>query len=53
MYRDNGYAKLEGVRNLKTGENNPFIIGTEGVDIYFKNLKFEVQSQIENLKKLN
>lgn len=52
LYRDNGYAKLEGVRNLKTDGINPFIIGTDGVELYFQNLRAEVENQIENLRKV-
>ena len=52
LYRDNGYAKLEGVRNLKEGETNPFIVGKDGVDKYFENLRTEVEKQIEGLRQV-
>lgn len=41
-----------GGRNLKTDGINPFIIGTDGVELYFQNLRAEVENQIENLRKV-
>lgn len=48
LHRYNGYKKLEQVKELKAGEKNPFIIGTEGIREYFNELKVEVDKILNN-----
>ncbi|MEI0602709.1 MBL fold metallo-hydrolase [Brachyspira alvinipulli] len=38
LFADNGYANLEKVRNLKEGEQNPFIMSKENMEKYLNGL---------------
>ena len=38
LFADNGYANLEKVRNLKSGEENPFIMSNEDMEKYLNSL---------------
>lgn len=38
LFADNGYENLEKVRNLKDGEQNPFIMSKEGMEKYLNGL---------------
>ncbi|WP_312340039.1 MBL fold metallo-hydrolase [Anaerospora hongkongensis] len=47
LFSDNGYQKLDIVRNRKAGENNPFIIGEEGFSNYLNDLRYFIDKEIE------
>ncbi|OOM75704.1 MBL fold metallo-hydrolase [Clostridium sp. BL-8] len=50
LFSENGYSKLETVRNRKGNETNPFFIGEEGIKNYFDNLRKQINYMIEKQK---
>lgn len=50
LFCENGYSKLEIVRNKKSNEINPFIIGEAGIKNYFNNLRKEIDDKIAKQK---
>jgi len=47
LFSDNGYQRLDTVRNRKAGENNPFIVGEEGFLNYLNDLRDSIDKAIE------
>lgn len=50
LFLENGYSKLEAVRNRKGNEWNPFILGETGIKDYFNNLRKEIDDKIAKQK---
>lgn len=50
LFADNGYANLEKVAVLQEGEQNPFIIGKDGVQKYCENLVLSAEKKLQQHK---
>ena len=46
LFIENGYGKLDEVRNRNIGDSNPFVRGTEGMEQYFKDLHQSIDNVI-------
>lgn len=46
LFIENGYANLDKARTRKKGEKNPFILGKDGIDDYFKKLQKSIDDSL-------
>lgn len=49
LFTENGYQKLDTVRNRKAGDSNPFIIGEQGISDYLNDLRQSIDKSIAGM----